>query len=37
MDHLVRVHLETDEDLSPLAYRICDARSGETLAEETAQ
>jgi ribonuclease G len=37
MDHLVRVHLETDEDLSPLAYRICDARSGETLAEESAQ
>jgi len=37
MNHLVRVHLETDEDLSPLAYRIRDAHSGETLTEETAR
>ena len=36
MNHLVRVHLETDEEISPLAYRIVDDRSGETLEEQAA-
>ncbi len=36
MDHLVRVHLETDDRLPPLGFRIEDTRSGETLAEERA-
>ena len=31
MDHLVRVHLETDEDLDPLSFRVVDAQ-GELLA-----
>ena len=32
MDHLVRVHLETDEDVPPLSFEIEHTRSGETLA-----
>lgn len=33
MKHLVRVRLETDETLSPLAYRFLDPRSGEDVTE----
>jgi ribonuclease G len=31
MDHLVRVHVEPDDSLSPLAYRFVDSRSGDEL------
>lgn len=31
MDHMVRVHIETDTSLSPLAFRFENARSGEAI------
>jgi ribonuclease G len=34
MDHLVRVHLETDEDLAPLSFRVVDTQ-GELLTESS--
>jgi ribonuclease G len=34
MDHLVRVHLETDEDLAPLSVRVVDTQ-GELLTESS--
>jgi ribonuclease G len=34
MDHLVRVHLDPDEDLDPLAFRVVDAQ-GELLADSS--
>ena len=35
MEHMVRVRLDQDESLSPLAYRFVDARSGDQLAEQS--
>jgi len=35
MDHLIRVHIEPDETLSPLSYRFVNPRTGQTL--ETQQ
>jgi hypothetical protein len=32
MDHLVRVHLEADDDLDPLAFRVVGAQ-GDVLAD----
>jgi hypothetical protein len=32
MNHLVRVHLDADESIEPLTYRVVDAR-GEVLTE----
>ncbi len=34
MKHLVRVRLETDDDVSPLSFRFLDTRSGEDLTEK---
>jgi len=36
MEHLVRVHLDTDDDLSPLAYHVVDTRTGQPLVERVA-
>jgi ribonuclease G len=36
MNHLVRVHIEADESLSPLAYRFVNPRTGQTLQQHTA-
>jgi ribonuclease G len=33
MDHLVRVHLDTDEEVPPHTFRVADARSGAALSE----
>ena len=35
MDHLVRVHIKPNEDLSPLTYRFVDRYSGEPMKEHT--
>ncbi len=35
MEHMIRVRVEQDESLSPLAYRFVDARSGDQLAEQS--
>ena len=34
MNHLVRVHIEPDETLSPLAYRFVNPRTGQALQQE---
>jgi len=36
MNHLVRVHIEPDETLSPLAYRFVNPRTGQALHQERA-
>jgi ribonuclease G len=35
MDHLVRVHLDADEEVPPHTFRVADARSGAALPEST--
>lgn len=35
MDHMVRVHLEQDDSMSPLEYHFADARSGDDLTERS--
>ena len=36
MNHLVRVHIEPDETLSPLAYRFVNPRTGQALQQQRA-
>jgi ribonuclease G len=36
MDHLVRVHIEPDDALSPLAYHFVDPRTGQALHQQRA-
>jgi hypothetical protein len=36
MNHLVRVHIEPDDTLSPLSYRFVNPRTGQALHQERA-